>query len=392
MSEGISVAEQTGAPQPQPRRVPVAIPLSRPLWTRALFALNIVIWLVMIVLSALRGGGIFVGNLSVSSQVLVTFGAKVNSLIATGEFWRLLTANFLHVNLIHLLFNSYALWQIGAEVERVYGHRRFLAIYLLSGLYGTTASYALGEYLSVGASGAIFGLVGALVAYLLFHRDLFGRRGRAYLSNMLFIVAINLFIGISTPGIDNWGHIGGLVAGLLLGFALAPIYEFPAGAAEVEGVIRLRDVGSTWRHILAVGGAVLLLVAAVVAITWWQQGTASVLVLRAERALQVEDIAAAEEALIRALDREPDLAEAHFYLGVVRARQGKMREAAEAWERAARLDPFEPNTAWNLALAYQALGQREKAIAQLERYLTLVEDEKAAARARELLTRLREGP
>jgi len=235
-------------------------------------------------------------------------------------------------------------------------------------------------------------LVGALVAYLLFHRDLFGRRGRAYLSNMLFIVAINLFIGISTPGIDNWGHIGGLVAGLLLGFALAPIYEFPAGAAEVEGVIRLRDVGSTWRHILAVGGAVLLLIAAVVAITWWQQGTASVLVLRAERALQVEDIAAAEEALIRALDQEPDLAEAHFYLGVVRARQGKMREAAEAWERAARLDPFEPNTAWNLALAYQALGQREKAIAQLERYLTLVEDEKAAARARELLTRLREGP
>ncbi len=387
----LSTGEQSQPAEARPVASPVVLPLSRPLWSPILLAVNVIIWLVMMVISARQAGGLLSVGLDVSSQVLVMFGAKVNALIATGQYWRLFTANFLHVSLFHLLFNSYALWQLGNEVERIYGRWRFLAIYLLSGLYGAVASYALGSYLSAGASGAIFGLVGTLVAYLLFHRELFGKRGRAYLNNMLFIVAVNLFIGVSTPGIDNWGHIGGLVAGFLLGLALAPIYRLPADRWYQEGPVTLVDVGSARRRFLAIGLAVILLIALVAAITAWQRNTATVMVLRAEQAIEANDWEAAEQMLQRIVQQEPDQAEAHFYLGVVQAHQGRISEAARHWERAAALDPTEPNTAWNLALAYRTLGQREKAIEQLQRYLSLVDNGPEAERARELLTQLQQG-
>ncbi len=382
----------TGQPETPERRAPgavVLLPLSRPFWSWVILGINVVIWLVMIGVTMVQGGGLLTGSLGVSTQVLVTFGAKVNQLIASGQYWRLLTANFLHVNLFHLLFNTYALWQLGPEVERTYGRTRFLVIYLLAGLYGTLTSYAFGSYLSAGASAAIFGLVGTLVAYFLRHQDLFGRRGRAYLSNMIFIVAINLFIGVSTPGIDNWGHIGGLVAGFLLGYGLVPVYALPRTFSE--GPVRLMDVSSRLRHVLVAAMALLLLVAITAAVTVRRQDSAALHVLRAQQALEAGDLTAAEDMLTRAVQKDPESAQAHFYLGVLRAQQGRVTEAAAEWERAAALDPEEPNTAWNLALAYQALGRRQEAIAQLQRYLTLIDDEASAQQARQMLKQLQQG-
>jgi rhomboid protease GluP len=181
----------------------------------ALLGAIVVVYVVSLGLS----GGVF----QPSQAVLVQLGAKVNDLIAQGAYWRLLTATFLHANLIHIFFNGYALYALGPEAERIYGTRRFLGIYFLAGLAGSLASYLMSSAVSVGASGAIFGLIGGLGVFYYLNRAALGEFGRAQVQNMVAIAMINLFIGFANQGtIDNWGHLGGLAGGALAGLALAP--------------------------------------------------------------------------------------------------------------------------------------------------------------------------
>jgi rhomboid protease GluP len=154
---------------------------------------------------------------------LIALGAKVGTLMAAGQWWRFLTPVFLHASLLHVFVNMYSLYAIGPAVERFFGTPRMLAIYLLSGLGGVIFSLALSPAASVGASGAIFGLLGALAAFFYLHRTIFGRFGMIQLRQLLFVVLLNLMLGLS-PGIDNWGHIGGLVTGAGLTLALGPHY------------------------------------------------------------------------------------------------------------------------------------------------------------------------
>ena len=177
--------------------------------THIFLAANIVIWLIMSLFGWLY-------DLSVTNQ-LVLFGAKVNSLIAQGQAWRLLSAMFLHVNLIHLFFNSYALFIYGPIVEKIYGRARFVAIYLVAGLIGTLLSYLFNPHPAAGASGAIFGLMGSLL-YLRQHRKDFFQR--MFGPGLIMIIIINLMYGVTQPGIDNWGHMGGLAGGYVIGNAL----------------------------------------------------------------------------------------------------------------------------------------------------------------------------
>jgi rhomboid protease GluP len=168
---------------------------------------------------------IFVSS-SVLGQIdLLLLGAKVNEAIVAGEIWRLVTAVFLHVDVFHIAFNSYALFVFGVQVERRFGRVRFPLIYLASGIAGSSLSFLLSPYPSVGASGAIFGLIGVLGAYLYRYRDWLVA-GRARLGNIVSILLYNLVYGLMIPAVDNWAHIGGLLAGLLLGWTLAPRYEF----------------------------------------------------------------------------------------------------------------------------------------------------------------------
>jgi rhomboid protease GluP len=128
---------------------------------------------------------------------------------------------------MHLAFNGYALFIFGLEMERLYGPDRFITIYILSGLFGSLASFASrGPYvLSAGASGAIFGIIGMNLAFFTIHRQTFGQFGRQRMMNTLFIIGINLFLGFTIPGIDNLAHLGGLIAGFAMGYGLAPRYE-----------------------------------------------------------------------------------------------------------------------------------------------------------------------
>jgi rhomboid protease GluP len=203
-------------PSPAAQAPGLALPIHKIFFTYALLGIIVIVWLLM----EIAGG-------SVDSDVLRTFGANDGWLILQGQTWRLFTSMFLHIGLMHLVFNSYALFIFGAEMERLYGPDRFITIYILSGLFGSLASFAWrGPFvLSAGASGAIFGIIGMNLAFFLIHRQTFGRFGRQRMMNTLFIIGINLVLGFSSQNIDNMAHIGGLIAGFVMGYALAPRYD-----------------------------------------------------------------------------------------------------------------------------------------------------------------------
>lgn len=147
----------------------------------------------------------------IDSYTLVKLGAKVNVLINDGQPWRLITSAFLHGGLAHIAFNMYALKIIGSEVEYVYGKIKYISIYLISALGGSVFSYIFNsDSISVGASGAIFGLLGAMIIFGIKHKN---KVGKEYIINLLKVLLINIFIGVTLSNIDNGAHIGGLIFG-----------------------------------------------------------------------------------------------------------------------------------------------------------------------------------
>jgi len=161
---------------------------------------------------------------------LELYGSRFNSAILDGQLGRFITPVFLHGSVSHIFFNMYARLSLGTFVERNYGHSRFDLVYFLSGFTGNVFSFLFtGENgFSVGASTAVFGLIGAEAVFFYQNRILLGAQARQALSNIGFIVAINLFIGLS-PGIDNWGHIAGLLGGLTFAWFAGPHWH-------VEGI------------------------------------------------------------------------------------------------------------------------------------------------------------
>jgi membrane associated rhomboid family serine protease len=153
---------------------------------------------------------------------LVNFGAKVNSLIDSGEYWRLVTPIFIHIGIIHLAINMYSLYVVGQQVERLYGAARCAILYLVTGIAGVVASYLYSPgAVSAGASGAIFGLVGVLFSFgIRYRNELPGVFRKAFGVGVLPTILLNLWIGYAIPGIDNYAHIGGLVVGAILAFVL----------------------------------------------------------------------------------------------------------------------------------------------------------------------------
>lgn len=147
-------------------------------------------------------------------HVLLAYGGNNLDLVLNGELYRVVTSIFLHAGLIHLILNMYSLYLIGSQVETVLGKYKFLGIYLVSGISGSLMSLVLNEanVVSVGASGAIFGLMGALLYFGYYYRLYLNR---ALFAEILPIVLLNLVIGFSFSGIDNYAHIGGLIGGYL---------------------------------------------------------------------------------------------------------------------------------------------------------------------------------
>ena len=178
--------------------------------TNILIAVNLLVFLI----SAWISKNIF----DIDIYTLIIMGAKVNSLIDKGQVWRLITCAFLHGGLIHIFFNMYALKILGPEIEYVYGKVKYLVIYLLSAIAASIFSYIFGPpAVSVGASGAIFGLFGAMLIFGIKHRK---QMGKAYMMNILQVIFVNVIIGISSSNIDNAAHFGGLIVGALIALLL----------------------------------------------------------------------------------------------------------------------------------------------------------------------------
>jgi membrane associated rhomboid family serine protease len=194
----------------------------RPVVTYCLIAINVSIFLLMY-----RGGS------EISGSTLVKYGALVPTLVQDGEWWRLFTAIFLHASIPHILFNMTSLFAIGVLAERLYGSLKYLAIYLGSGLIGSLTSFGYavvtGTNLSdphVGASGAIFGIAGALLTIRFQRSEVIPQRVRTQISGWLIaLVGINLAIAFVTPYVDNSAHVGGLIGGIILSFVFPLVRE-----------------------------------------------------------------------------------------------------------------------------------------------------------------------
>lgn len=176
----------------------------KPFITYILIALNVLIFLALLAFEQQTGKSY--------DELLITYGAKVNDLILEGEYWRLFTAIFLHGGIMHLIVNCYSLFALGTLVERLFGRGKFLGSYLVAGVLGNIISFMFVRGYSVGASGAIFGLMGMLLYYGIEKPVQF----KKYFSRgVLITIVINLGYGFSVSGIDNCAHLGGLVGGFL---------------------------------------------------------------------------------------------------------------------------------------------------------------------------------
>jgi membrane associated rhomboid family serine protease/Flp pilus assembly protein TadD len=185
-----------------------------PVVTYALIGVNVLLWLLV----AAVGPVPFVQGLWLPDQgALLLLGEKFGPAIQQGQYWRLVTAMFLHAGAIHLIVNMWALLQLGTLVESLYGRRRFLILYVCSGVMGTFSSYVLSSTPGVGASGAIFGLLGvALVYSLKYRRELPRGMADRMRSRLMPVVLINLAITFLVPIIDAAAHVGGLITGIIL--------------------------------------------------------------------------------------------------------------------------------------------------------------------------------
>lgn len=176
-----------------------------------------------------------IGGSSDNAYVLLKLGAVYSPLIKAGQIYRLITGTFLHAGILHLVCNMYSLYIIGSQMENFIGKKKFIFVYLISAISGSLMSSVFSSSVSVGASGAIFGLLGAMLY--------FGYTYRTYLSSVMTrqiipIIILNLFLGFSLSGIDNFAHIGGLVGGYLAMMAIG-IEEDSKFSEKINGFVVL---------------------------------------------------------------------------------------------------------------------------------------------------------
>lgn len=211
------------------QRVPISAPKKRPIVTYTLLVITVIIFLLQSASEYIYGFDLVAG-----------LGMKVNELILEGQYWRLFTPMFLHGSILHLAFNMYALYIFGPGLERYYKHGRFLLLFILGGFAGNVFSFVFSASPSLGSSTAIFALLAAEGVFLYQNQKVFGGVARRALNNIIMIAVVNLIIGLS-PGIDNWGHMGGLLGGAIFAFLGGPVLK-------VEGLspnLRIVDTRET---------------------------------------------------------------------------------------------------------------------------------------------------
>jgi membrane associated rhomboid family serine protease len=286
--------------------------------TTTLLVINLAVFLGMV----FTGAGVFYFK----DSALVLWGANVGPLTLGGEYWRLVTANFVHGNLMHIAFNMWCLWSLGRVSERLFGKWQTFLIYLLTGVGGALLSLAPSSFHSeVGASGAIFGIAGALLAGLKFgNLSVPAWERKSIISSMVFFVVINFALGAGAFGfggnIDNMAHLGGFVTGLLIGL--------PLGAfARHHKLYQLATILVTAGLLFAAGRELV------------QKHGGEGLAFRVNSALSRGDYATAIPLLEQYTASNPNSEEGFLILGQVYERTQQRNKAVAAFQQALRINP-----------------------------------------------------
>lgn len=219
---------------------------------------NVAIWMAAVSYGWLElGPTLGASDASLNYEQLVLYsGMKVDRLMEAGQWWRLFSSQFVHLDILHLAFNVYGLYVVGPVLERFYGRKRFAALYIAAGTAGAAASYWFTDLASGGASGALYGLIGALIVFGLEYRpSLPDRLSRSFTVGLAPWVLVSLAVGfLEAAPIDNAAHIGGMATGLALGMAMrsnlrqtsSRLAEWTVAGAAVLGVSALVYTAAHW--------------------------------------------------------------------------------------------------------------------------------------------------
>lgn len=229
--------EETGEPQPRP--VLVRRSTVRPVLSYTILGLTVFVFI-------LQYASVTVLGYDLPAEL----GLKDNDAILAGQIWRLITPVLLHGGILHILGNMYGVYIFGPDLEQNFGRGRFLVLYLLSGLAGNVLSFLFSPNPSLGSSTAVFGLLGAEAVFLYKNRQILGGSAQRALRNIITVALLNLIIGIS-PGIDNWGHVGGLLGGTAFTLLGGPLLRIE-GIYPVFKLVDRRELVQVVRAGLAV--------------------------------------------------------------------------------------------------------------------------------------------
>ena len=292
-----------------------------------------------------------------SGEVSVLLGANYGPYTLSGEWWRLFTYMFLHGGLMHILFNMWCLWDLGQLCESLYGRWTFAAVYLITGVSGGLASVAWNPgVLSVGASGAIFGLAGALAASFYLGEFSVPRIAiQGTLRSLAFFIGFNVLFGFGynvfsggNSGIDNACHVGGLVSGLALGALIArvaPQSDAPVRRASIVGIVAVA--------VLAAGFGVR------------QWRGESMRIARTFQESKGDQVA----KLLMVLKQQPNLVEAHFALAHAYLAREQYAEAEAEFKRVIALEPKNLEAQFDLGIVYLSQKRNEDAKSTFQQML-----------------------
>src|SRR5580692_6650425 len=347
--------------------------------TQIIFGANVMVFIAMVIASG--------PSLDFTGQVELHFGANFGPYTLSGQWWRLVTYMFLHSGVMHIAFNMWCLWDLGRLCESLYGRWTFAAIYLITGVAGGLASVAWNpQVLSVGASGAIFGLAGALAAsFYLGEFSIPKVAIQGTLRSLLFFIGFNVVFGAMIPGIDNACHGGGLVSGLILGALIAriaPQHDSPrrvgvlvvvalAVVLAAFGVQRWRGSDLHFRSAIVAQKSVDRMIAELQKKIKQNPQDASAHYALAHEYFTGRQIPEGIGELKRVLELQPQNANARMELGAAYLSEGQAKDAQEEFTKFVAQEPNQVDGQAGLGMALADQGNHAAAIEEYKAALRL---------------------
>ncbi|MDE3181101.1 MAG: rhomboid family intramembrane serine protease [Acidobacteriota bacterium] len=328
-----------------PTRPPTGRRYFPPIATYVILTLNFFIFALMT-----HAGG------SKNVDVLLTFGASYGPYFRAGQYWRLVMPMFLHIGWEHLITNMFALWLLGNFLEPLYGYGRFTLFYVFAGMGGALLSMEASSHIAAGASGAIFGIAGAMLVTGLLHPETIPRRWKDVFGiGILLVIILNLAFGHFVHHIDNWAHLGGLITGLVMAWFIPPVRASLANWSS-----------KSFQPIVALPVAIVIIGMGAAANHAHKAREVTSLLQASANLQSTGNLDAAHALVARAHSLEPRDPRVQEALGNDALDAHRYDEAIRYYSAVLRVNPYLPAVAIRLATAYEAKNDVAKAREILE--------------------------